>query len=133
MRHCSADQRPGDIIEETRKEPYHCQQGETPLPPRGKKLRQHERDAALFEMTRQNRKTGEQTEQVRENDPLVREVRTEPGNTGAAFKSGEPYLVESDRSRATHRDGESATMEKGDAEQGQPEQNEIDRDTKDGH
>ena len=87
MRDRSADQRGGDVVEETRQNEYYDEQNETATPVVGEKIRQPGRHAALLEMPRQQREPHQQTEQVREHDPFQPQVMREPCEPGYAVES----------------------------------------------
>ena len=99
-RHGAADQRGGDVVEEAREHGDDHEQREAALPVVRKKRGHLVRDAALFEMPREQRKSHQQQEQVREDDPLVLHVQREAGEPGAGLEARERELVERDRRKA---------------------------------
>ena len=82
-------------------------------------------------MPRQEREAHQEQEQVGEDHPFVLEVQAEAGEAGAVFEAGEQELVERDGREPGERDCERVMVEQGDPEQGQAEQDEVDRDAED--
>ena len=83
----------------------------------------------LFEMAGKHREAHEQAEQVRENHPLVSDMRDEARDAGTGLESRKRNLVKGDRRQTSQRDSQSVAMKERDTEQGQSKQNEIDRNT----
>src|SRR5687768_177413 len=79
-------------------------------------------------MVREERKAEQQAEQVGEDDPLVRHVQRESAQTGSGLEACEGELVGDDNCQASERDRENMAVEERDAEQGQREQHELERD-----
>ena len=102
---------------------------EAALPIVREKLGEDDRHVTLFEMTGKQRKAHEQAEQVRENHPLVTEMRHEAGDASTGLESGKRNLVEGDCHQTGERHNQNVAMKQRDAQQGQPKQNEIDWDT----
>ena len=81
---------------------------------------------ALLEMAGEQRKAGEQAEQVGDSDPFVPKVAKETRHANAGFEAGEQDLVEADRGQPGQSDVKRSVMEKRHAQQGQREKDEID-------
>ena len=64
--------------------------------------------------------------EVRENDPLVREVRNQAGEAGARGKGAEQQLIRDDDGEARQRDRQRVVMKHGDADERQREEDEVD-------
>ena len=110
-RHGAADQRGGDVVEEARQHEYDDEQHESALPVVGQEGRHLVGDAALLEMPRQQRKTHQQQEQVREDHPFVLQVPGETRQAVAELEAREREFVEGDRRKSRERDFERAMME----------------------
>ena len=78
-------------------------------------------------MARQKGEPCEEAKQVRQDDPLVAEVGDETGEAGPGFETGESDLVEDNCRQPKKRDPQSVAMEKRDPEQGETEQDKMDR------
>jgi hypothetical protein len=73
--HGAADHRGSDVIQKARHHEHQGEQRESTFPVIRQQTGQHVRDPGLFEVPRQNRKAGEQREQVRQHHPLVPKMR----------------------------------------------------------
>ena len=81
---------------------------------------------ALLEMAGEQRKAGEQAEQVGDGHPLMAEMADETGNADPGLEAGEQHLVQADGDQAGQRDMERGMVKERHAKQGQGEQDEID-------
>ena len=124
--HRTANEPGRNIIEKRREHPDESKEGEGTLPFVRQKFWQHHGHVTLLEMARRQRKAGQQAKQVNEDDPLVLEMEKEPCRARTGLKTGEHDLVERDRNQARESDSQGVMMKDRNAEQGQPEQNEID-------
>ena len=119
------DQRSGDVIEKTRQHENDDEKEDAAFPVIGQHGRHFVRYPAFLEVSRQNGKPHQQQEQVRQRDPLVRHVASEPAPPCAGLESGEADFVADDGDEADKRDRKRMTMKQRDAEQNEPEENEI--------
>ena len=130
--HRAADQRRGDVVEEARDDEHHHQHQEAAAPVGRQEARQDHRHVALLEVPRQQRKAGEQAEQVGNGDPLMAQVADEARHPDARLEAGEGDLVEADRREAAEGHVQRDVVEQRDAQQGQRKQDELDGDAADG-
>jgi hypothetical protein len=65
---------------------------------------------AVLEVLREQREAEQESEQVREDHPLVRQVAHEPVDTGAFAKAGERELVRNDDEEPDQRDLQRVVM-----------------------
>ena len=117
----AADDRGGDVVEERRQHEHDREQREPALPAVRQKSRQGIRDRAPFEVAREHGEAEQQEQEIREHDPLVREVRD--GIVGRERAGDE--LPDQDGGEAGERDGESVTMQDRHAGQREAEQYEL--------
>ena len=78
-------------------------------------------------MARQQREAHQQQEQVGEQRKFVAEMQAEAGQTRALLEAGEDQFVGSNDAKASKRDRQRVPVKQRDAEQGQREQDEIER------
>ncbi len=127
----AADQRGRDIVEKARQHEHQHQQDRAALPVVGEQRRHFVGQPALLEMPRQQRKSGQQQEQIGQHHPFVLHVMTEASEADAILESGEDEFVRDDRSEAGDRDQQGLMMEQRHAKQGQREQDEFDGNARD--
>jgi hypothetical protein len=78
-------------------------------------------------MASKKRKAYQEQKQVRNEDPLMRVMRIEPGETWAFVEAGAQELLERDNAEADESGSERVTMKEGDAGECGGEQQEIDQ------
>ncbi len=93
MRHRPSDQRRRDVVEERRQHEHHDEHDERAFPVVRQEARQHRGHMRLLEVARQQRESEQQTQQVGENHPLLRQMHKEPRNAAASPETREPELV----------------------------------------
>ncbi len=123
VRHRAADQGRGDVVEERGQHEYNHEQREAALPVVRKYSRELRGHARFLEVSRQEGEAEQQTQEVREDHPLLVEMREEPGNAAAGLEPREGELVQGRK-----RDPQRVTVKHRDTDEREPEQNEIDRD-----
>ena len=111
----TADDRGGDVVEETGQHEDQHQQHECALPVIRQVFRQDHWHMALFEMPGKQGKAGEQAEQVGDNDPFVAEMANQAGNPGAGLETGEHDLVQADCCQAGQCHVQRVVVEEGNA------------------
>jgi hypothetical protein len=84
-------------------------------------------DLALLEVVGQDREAEQQAQQVGEDHPLVQHVLSQAGEARTGLEAGEAELVESDDRKTSQRDLQRVAVKQRNAQQGQPEQDEVDR------
>src|SRR3954466_3442709 len=129
-RHRAADQGRGYVVQKARQHKDEDEEDDATAPIVRKQRRHFVRDPAFLEVPRQNRKSHQQQEQVRENDPFVLEMGDEATEACAEFETGECHLVDDNGAKSAEGDGKGVMVEQGDAEQGQTEEQEVNRNSK---
>jgi hypothetical protein len=79
-------------------------------------------------MLRQQREAHEQPEEIREDDPLVREEPGQAREAGALREARERELVDRHRDQAADGDFQRVALEQRDAEEDQREEDEVEGD-----
>ena len=106
-----ADQRRGDIVEETREHEHQDEQHNAALPVVRQQCRHLVRNPAFLEMARQQREAHQKKEQIAQSDPLMPQVVAETAEAGAVFESGEDQLVKHDGAETGQGNGQCVMME----------------------
>ena len=83
---------------------------------------------ALFEVPREQGKAHQEAEQVGQDDPFMLEMQRQTGQPVAGLETGEHQLVQGDRCQAAEADVQGVVVEQGDAQQGEREEDELERD-----
>ena len=125
-RHRAADQRRRDVVEERREHEHHYEQHERAAPTAGQHLLEVRSQVRLFEVLREQREAEQESQQVRERDPLVAEVHGEAVEARSRVEAGDRELIGDDRGEARQRHLERMVVEQGDAGQREAEQHEVD-------
>ena len=123
----AADDRRRNVVEETRQHKHDHEQQQPARPVVRQQRRHLVRHGAFLEVTRQQSEAHQQQEQVREQRKFVTEMKAEAGQPCALLEAGEDQLVGGDGAKACKRDRQRVPVKQRDAEQGQREQDEIER------
>src|SRR6185295_6482695 len=98
------------------------------FPSRRQESRQHDGDAALLEMPRQQRESDQQQQQVDQSDPLMMQMVDQAACAGDGREASEEQLVPDDHAEANKRYSERVMVEYGDPSQRGAKQHKIDWD-----
>jgi hypothetical protein len=125
----AADQRGGDVIQEARQHENHEKQHQPAFPVVGQQFWQPLRNAAGLEVLGQQRKAEQQAQQVGEQHPFLAEVIEPAGDAGSFRERRKRDLEQRYHDHAADGDRQRMVVKQRDSDQGQPEQQEIDRHT----
>ena len=126
VRHGATDQRSGNVIEEAGEHENHDQHQEATFPVCRQELGQDHRHVALFKMAGEQRKTGEQAEQVGNRHPFMTKMPGKTSHADTGLEAGKNDLVQADREQPGQRHVQRGMVKERHAEQGRCKQDEID-------